>query len=333
MKGKLLWILGVAAAVTFSFGLAACNAGDEKGEAPDAAKADWTVERVFAQAKESGYTGTEQELGAMLAAHELADLGTENGGEHRAHVFPEWTVILAPACNSIGISFRQCTLCREAEWEFSPATSHSYGEPRVIKQPTCSEKGLALLTCANCGATFEQELKEGDHVFEAGWSYDVSSHFHRATCGHDEVSERTPHTFQGGLCTVCGMPSGTYLVPVAYTGIAMYFGENITPWEYLHNGVDFIAEVGAEVVATAAGVVTNLGGDMLIIAHANGVESHYRCIEIDPALKVGDSVLQGQKIGTVAAAPNYESDVPHLCFELTFDKQPEDPLPYLGIES
>lgn len=317
--------VGLAAAITLSCGLAACKAGQ-------IADRDWTVQKVYCRAAENGYEGSEQEFRSLLAANEIVDLGTSMGEADHEHIFPEWTVILTAACNSIGLSFRQCTLCREAEWKFEEALPHSFGEKRVIKEPTCEEAGVALYTCTECGTVKEEELAKGDHVFDTAWSYDIEGHFHAATCGHAAESGRAAHSFEGGVCTVCGMPSGTYLVPVAYTSISMYFGENITPWEYLHNGVDFVAEAGTPVFATAAGVVTNLGGDMLIIAHANGVESWYRCIDIDPALKEGDTVLQGQKIGTIAKAPNYEGSEAHLCFELTFDKMPKDPLPYLGID-
>ena len=328
MKRKFaLAAVGIAAALALSCGLAACGTGHY------IADRTWTVAKVYCRAAENGYGGTEQELGALLAAHEITDLGVTGGEADHEHIFPEWTVILKKACNSIGLSFRQCTLCREAEWAFEEALPHSYGARRVVKEPTCWEKGIALYTCTVCGALKEEELEEGDHVFDTEWSSDAEGHFHKAICGHDAESGREPHTFDGGVCTVCGKAAGTYLVPVEYSGISKYFGENITPWEYLHNGVDFIAEAGTPVFATAAGVITNLGGDMIVIEHEGNVKSWYRCLVIDPSLKKGDAVKQGQKIGVVAEAPNYEGEETHLCFELTFDKMPKDPLPYLGIES
>ena len=325
MKKKfLLAALGLAAVAALSLGVAAC--GGEGG--------DWTVEKVYSKARSCGYRGTVAELKAELAAHAITDLGTTANGADHEHVFPEWTVVLEPACDSIGISFRQCTLCREAEFSFEEALPHTFGPARVIREATCEEEGVSLSTCTECGFVKEEVLPLAAHTFEEGWTSDATHHWHKATCSHaDEVSGKAVHTFEGGVCTECGRASGTYLVPVRYTGIAKYFGENITPWEYLHNGVDLIAEAGTPVFATAAGVITNLGGDMLIIAHADGVESYYRCIDIDPALKVGDAVAQGEQIGTVAFGPNYESDEAHLCFVLTFDKTPKDPLPYLGIES
>ena len=98
MKKKfLLAALGLAAVAALSLGVAAC--GGEGG--------DWTVEKVYLKARSCGYRGTVAELKAELAAHAITDLGTtENGADHE-HVFPEWTVVLEPACDSIGISFRR----------------------------------------------------------------------------------------------------------------------------------------------------------------------------------------------------------------------------------
>ena len=103
MKKKfLLAALGLAAVTALSLGVAAC--GGEGG--------DWTVEKVYSKARSCGYRGTVAELKAELAAHAITDLGTtENGADHE-HVFPEWTVVLESACDSIGISFRQCALPR-----------------------------------------------------------------------------------------------------------------------------------------------------------------------------------------------------------------------------
>lgn len=325
MKKKLLLItLGTVAAAALALGLSACGAKKASGE--------WTVDKVYREAQACGYTGTVQDLQAELDAHSITDLGTEKERADHEHTFPEWTVVSEPACNAIGLKFRQCTQCREAEFSFENSLPHTFGPARVVVPATCEETGLALSSCIACGAMKEEELPLGEHTFEEGWTSDETFHWHKATCSHtDQTSEKGAHTFEGGICTVCKEAARTYLIPVEYTGIARYFGENITPWEYLHSGVDLIAEAGAPVVATAAGTIVNLGGDMIIIEHADGVESHYRCIDIDPSLKVGDAVKQGEQIGTIAEE-NYEGEEPHLCFELTFDKLPKDPLPYLGIE-
>lgn len=326
MKKKLLLAaLGVAAAAALSLGVAACGSGSESG--------DWTVEKVYAKAQSCGYRGTVKDLEAELEAHAINDLGAVEAEADHEHVFPEWTKILVPACNRIGISFRQCTLCRDAEFSFEEALPHTFGAARIVVEATCEKEGLSLSTCTGCGFVKEDVIPLGAHTFEEGWTSDANFHWHKATCSHSsEISGKEAHTFEGGVCTECGKASSAYLLPVEYTGIAMYFGENITPWEYLHNGVDFVAEAGAPVYATATGTVTVCAGDMVVISHAGNVESWYRCVDIDPSIKVGDTVKQGDKIGAVAEG-NYEGTEPHLCFELHFDRHPVDPLPYLGIES
>ena len=49
-----------------------------------------------------------------------------------------------------------------------------------------------LTGCENKNQT-EEPVHE--HTFEEAWSYDDNYHFHKTTCGHDEVSDKTPHAF------------------------------------------------------------------------------------------------------------------------------------------
>ena len=71
-----------------------------------------------------------------------------------------------------------------------------------------------------CSERQGDDNKEQEHVhtFEDGWSYDDNYHFHKATCNHDVVDDKTPHAFNdwavdpesSGLgeqirsCKICG---------------------------------------------------------------------------------------------------------------------------------
>ncbi len=46
------------------------------------------------------------------------------------------------------------------------------------------------------------------HTYSTTWTYDDTSHWHKATCGHDFKKDQESHTIVDGKCTVCG-----YLVP------------------------------------------------------------------------------------------------------------------------
>lgn len=42
-----------------------------------------------------------------------------------------------------------------------------------------------------------------EHTFEKEWSHDETYHYHKATCGHDVVSDKAEHTFVDNTCSTC----------------------------------------------------------------------------------------------------------------------------------
>ncbi|WP_084157034.1 M23 family metallopeptidase [Haematomicrobium sanguinis] len=74
-------------------------------------------------------------------------------------------------------------------------------------------------------------------------------------------------------------------------------------WMPGHRGVDLAAGAGQEVLAPADGTVWFVGvvvdRPVLSVRHDNGVLTSYEPVESE--LKVGDRVLRGEVIGTVAA--------------------------------
>ena len=58
--------------------------------------------------------------------------------------------------------------------------------------------GFLFIGCENKNEV-EDPVKDPEpvheHTFEEGWSFDENYHFHNATCGHDVVSDKTPHAF------------------------------------------------------------------------------------------------------------------------------------------
>jgi len=99
----------------------------------------------------------------------------------------------------------------------------------------------------------------------------------------------------------------------------------------MHTGLDFRAQTGDPVRATANGKVVNSGwsggyGRMVEIDHGNGLSTRYGHLsQID--VKVGDTVKIGQVIGEVGSTGR--STGPHLHYETRIDGEAVDPQKFL----
>ena len=99
----------------------------------------------------------------------------------------------------------------------------------------------------------------------------------------------------------------------------------------MHTGLDFRAETGEPVRATAAGIVTNAGwsggyGRMVEVDHGNGFATRYGHLSaID--VEVGQNVKIGQVVGRVGSTGR--STGPHLHYETRVDGEPVDPQKFL----
>jgi len=99
----------------------------------------------------------------------------------------------------------------------------------------------------------------------------------------------------------------------------------------MHTGLDFRAQMGDPVRATANGKVVNAGwsggyGRMVEIDHGNGLSTRYGHLsQID--VKVGDIVKIGQVIGEVGSTGR--STGPHLHYETRIDGEAVDPQKFL----
>lgn len=109
----------------------------------------------------------------------------------------------------------------------------------------------------------------------------------------------------------------------------------------LHTGVDFAAEAGTEVTAAYAGTVKSvteniLEGGKIVLDHGNGLCTVYASVDAASGLRAGDSVAQGEVIGTVSAAAdvmgNEYAEGPHLHFEVLQGEKQIDPASYLDYE-
>ncbi len=97
-----------------------------------------------------------------------------------------------------------------------------------------------------------------------------------------------------------------------------------------HNGIDIQSELGADVLASAAGTVSEAGFDKLgdgyyvIIDHENGKQTKYSHLTEDLQVAAGDIVSQGDVIGYEGDSGSVTEE--HLHFEVSIDGEIIDPL-------
>jgi len=109
--------------------------------------------------------------------------------------------------------------------------------------------------------------------------------------------------------------------PITKGWLSSYYGMRTDPFHgrrEMHKGIDFAGQMDADVVATAAGVVTWAGkrygyGQLVEINHGNGYSTRYgHCHKI--LVKVGDKVEPGQKIALMGSSGR--STGPHVHYEV-----------------
>ena len=106
----------------------------------------------------------------------------------------------------------------------------------------------------------------------------------------------------------------------------------------VHQGMDFEASAGDNVLAVKDGTVTKIVKDHILnenyvtITHGDGVTSTYKYIVAKDGLKEGAAVKKGDVIGTIAPAGGFEANEgEHLHFEIRVNGRTADPDTYLDI--
>ena len=116
---------------------------------------------------------------------------------------------------------------------------HDFDEGVILKPATEEQHGEIKYTCQTCGYEkteavhfFEETeteviLSDGDklieskcavcgqgnplgnrseHTFSDEWQTDETDHWHDCTCSHGVTTEKQPHTYVDGFCSVCNRP-------------------------------------------------------------------------------------------------------------------------------
>lgn len=122
--------------------------------------------------------------------------------------------------------------------------------------------------------------------------------------------------------------------PVRTGWISSYFGVRTDPFEggnSWHEGIDFSGIEGADVLATAGGIVIFSGkmngyGNLVEISHGDGMTTRYgHNSELD--VKVGDIVRKGQVIAKMGSTGR--STGVHVHYEVLKNGQPLNPMRYI----
>lgn len=109
----------------------------------------------------------------------------------------------------------------------------------------------------------------------------------------------------------------------------------------VHTGIDIGADAGADVLAAADGVITDVRydpmmGQTVVIDHGSGYVSIYQNMQtaVPDGIAVGAAVTGGQKIGTVGDTALIEiSESPHLHFSMTQSGKYVSPLSYISVSA
>jgi murein DD-endopeptidase MepM/ murein hydrolase activator NlpD len=101
-----------------------------------------------------------------------------------------------------------------------------------------------------------------------------------------------------------------------------------------HDGLDYAAQVGTSVFAPIDGVISEINDDdffgaSIALTHGNKLVTRYFGITPESSLKLEQSVIAGEKIGTVAHSPVFEDgEQPHLHWEVLLDNKYVNPAEY-----
>ena len=114
----------------------------------------------------------------------------------------------------------------------------------------------------------------------------------------------------------------------SYSGDELVYSKTLGDWR-THNGVDYACTQGAAVAAPVAGKVVSAGaegnwGTVVVLEDAAG-RSWRLCGVADPAVKAGDTVTAGQKLGAVGTVGCECAEESHIHVEVKQGESYLDP--------
>ncbi len=119
-----------------------------------------------------------------------------------------------------------------------------------------------------------------------------------------------------------------------YAADVLSYNETTRDWR-THEGVDFRAKEGEEVVAVLGGTVFAIYDDSslgttVVLKHDDGYTTHYANLAREVRVKVGDRLNAGAVLGTIGSTAGIETAMePHLHFAVYRNNRPVDPIQFL----
>ena len=208
---------------------------------------------------------------------------------------------------------------------------------KAKKKGMNSEKKFYLFTAVSCAVVLLAIIIVAVAVTNAGEGVQ--------TGGLPPITSDTPaggeNGGEGEDEPVITLPEGM-ISPVVSVSVGEDYGfhqSQTLGWYYVHEGVDFTAATGTEVLAAEDGVVESiykddlLLGTEIVIAHGDGLKTLYRFVTEADGLTVGKTVKKGDVIATVADPTGNEYKAgAHLHFEVMENGKSVDPTKYLTLE-
>lgn len=128
-------------------------------------------------------------------------------------------------------------------------------------------------------------------------------------------------------------PIANYTLGLGFSKTELVFLPTNKHWA-THEGVDFNAKAGTNVLSVFGGVVKQVTTDQLyatsvVIEHNGGYTSTYRLLD-NVSLKVGDKLSKGDVIGVVSSNGAYEcASESHIHYELSKNGEMVNPMDFL----
>ncbi len=224
---------------------------------------------------------------------------------------------------------------KEKAFEGSEAPKTEQKDKKGKKKRMNGEKKFYLFTAISCAAVLLAIIIVAVLVTNSGAS--------QQTGGLPPITSDSSSNGgeNSGDEPVITLPEGM-ISPVAAVTVGNDYGfhqSQTLGWYYVHEGVDFTAAVGTEVLAAEDGVVESvykddlLLGTEIVLSHGNGLKTLYRFVTETDGLTVGKTVKKGDVIATVAEPTGNEyKDGAHLHFEVMENGKSVDPTKYLTLE-
>ncbi|MCD8054101.1 MAG: leucine-rich repeat protein, partial [Lachnospiraceae bacterium] len=186
------------------------------------------------------------------------------------HSYGDAVVTQEATCAQAGVQYRVCETCGGIQYEYLDPTGHTVETWTIETEATCTEEGSQTGTCTVCGETVTETIEATGHVYEESYQSDASGHWQVCTVC-EEDSEVEAHTYENGVCTVCGyyeiaegnLAAGSCggnltwvlsedgVLTVSGTGeMTSWTEESLAPW------ADYQAQITSVVIASG---VTSIG--------------------------------------------------------------------------